>query len=265
MTPQDEERAAERRLLDSLSGDEDHLGAWDVPLIGGLGGGRRRTPRIGRGLKEPFSALSHLAGVFLSLIATLVLLRAAAGRPAHLIAFSVFGASLMTLYTASALYHALRVSRRHVAQLRRFDYAAIFLLIAGTFAPVCLVALRGRGPGGVWGWGLLAAEYALALAGILCVLLLRERLPEPLRVGLCVAMGWLALAAFAPLRAVLPPEALGWLLAGGIVYSAGTVILATDRPHLWPGRFSAHDLWHLFVLGGSACHVVLMLRFIAPL
>jgi hemolysin III len=215
---------------------------------------------VGRGLKEPFCALSHLVGIVLSLVATLVLMVAAAGRPSHLVGFALFGASLVTLYTASTLYHALRVPRHHVARLRRFDYVAIFLLIAGTFAPVCLVPLRG-----IWGWSLLAAEYSLALIGILGVMLLRGRLPEWVRVGLCVCMGWLVLVALAPLRSALPPEALAWLLAGGVIYSLGTVILATDRPHLWPGRFSAHDLWHLFVLGGSACHFVLMVRFIAPL
>lgn len=186
------------------------------------------------------------------MVALLVLLDLARGRPWHTVAFSIYGVSLILLYTASALYHWLPVGPPLVYRLMRFDHTAIFLLIAGTFAPVCLIALRGP-----WGWGLLIVEYTLATIGIAS--LLWPRVPHAARFVLYLIMGWISLFAMGPLRAALSPAAFAWLIAGGLVYSTGATIFALDRPHLWPGKFSAHDLWHLFVLGGSACHFLLML------
>lgn len=218
----------------------------------GLSGWRAR-------LKEPFSSLSHLAGAVWSLVALLALLLAAQGRPIYLISFSLYGVSLVAVFVASSLYHSLTLAPAAVARLQRMDYIAIFLLIAGTYAPVSLLVLHG-----VWGWSLFGTEYALALGGIAAVVFLRRRFPEWLRVGLCAVMTWLIVVAAKLLWTALPPAGDGWLLAGLITYTIGTLILAVDWPHLWPGRFSAHDLWHLFVLGGSACHFVLMYRYIAP-
>lgn len=210
-------------------------------------------------LKEPFCGTSHLAGALLSVAALFVLVRAAAGRPLHMTGFALFGASLVLLYSASSLYHSLRLGPGQTARLQRFDFIAIFLLIAGTFAPLCLVTLRGA-----WGWGLLSLEYALAFTGIAAVVTLRDRFPAWLRMTMYLVMGWLVVAVSGPLGNALPPAGVAWLVAGGLTYTLGAVVLATDRPHLWPGRFSAHDLWHVFVLAGSACHFVLMLRYVAP-
>ncbi len=208
-------------------------------------------------IKEPFCGLSHGVGAAFSVVALLVLLILAWGRPWHVIAFAIYGASLVLLYTASSLYHSLHASPKQVDRLMRFDHIAIFLLIAGTYAPICLIPLRGP-----LGWTLLAAEYGMAIIGIATVLFWK-RLPHWPRVLLYVCMGWLAVFAIGPLREALSPAALGWLYGGGIIYSIGTVIFAIDRPHLWPGKFSAHDLWHIFVLGGSVCHFILMACFIA--
>lgn len=209
-------------------------------------------------IKEPFSSLSHFVGIGLSVAALIVLLVLAGNRPWHLVSFAIYGASLIVLYTASTLYHTLRVAPRHVDRLMRFDHIAIFLLIAGTYAPVCLISLR-QSP---WGWSLFGIEYGLAALGITASIFWK-RAPDALRVALYIIMGWIAVAAMHPLRQALPPAAVHWLFAGGIVYSLGTIVFATDRPHLWPGKFSAHDLWHLFVLGGSVCHFMLMLQLAA--
>ena len=211
-----------------------------------------------RRIREPFSGLSHGVGVPLAMVAMIVLLAASGGKPRHLIGFVIYGVSLIALYAASALYHSLRVGPRAIAWLQRLDHSAIFLLIAGSYTPFCLVTLHG-----VWGWSLLGAVYALATVGV-ALSVFGHKLPEWPRVTLYLLMGWLSVLAFGPLRAHLPPAGLGWLMAGGVVYSLGAVIFATDRPHLWPGKFSAHDLWHLFVLGGSACHFIVMLWFVAP-
>jgi hemolysin III len=208
-------------------------------------------------IKEPFCGLSHLAGALLSVVGLVALLILANGRPWHLVSFAIYGVSLVVLYTASALYHSLPVAPHHIHRLRRFDYSAIFFLIAGTYVPICLVPLRGA-----WGWSLLGAEYGMALLGSSAVLF-RRRLPEGLCMVLYLVMGWLAVVAMGPLRQALQPHALGWLLGGGIAYTLGAAILARDRPHLWPGKFSAHDLWHVCVLGGSACHFVMMLCLVA--
>lgn len=215
------------------------------------------TLSLRRWIREPFCGLSHGLGVLLSIAGMVVLLMLSRGRPWHTAAFAIYGGSLIVLYSLSTIYHVLHVKPRVEHWLQRLDHSAIYLLIAGCYAPVCLVSLHG-----VWGWSLLGTVYALAIVGIVLSLAWRAA-PHWIRVTLYVLMGWLAIIAFGPLRAAFPPPALAWLIGGGIVYSVGTIVYATDRPHLWPGRFSAHDLWHVFVLGGSACHFVFMLRFIA--
>jgi hemolysin III len=210
-----------------------------------------------RYIKEPFCGLSHAVGIILSVVALIVLLVEARGRPWHTASFAIYGVTLIVLYTASTLYHSLSVDPRGYKKLQRFDHIAIFLLIAGTYTPVCMVTLRGP-----WGWSLLGAVWSMALFGIGSSLFWKNT-PEWLRVTLCVIMGWLAMVAYGPLKAALTPAGFAWLVGGGIVYSIGTVIFATDWPHLWPGKFSAHDLWHIFVLGGSMCHFIMMLRFVA--
>lgn len=207
-------------------------------------------------LREPFSGISHGVGALLAVAGLVALLILARGKPWHTLSFAIYGGSLILLYSASALYHLLPVSTRNLARLMRFDHSAIFLLIAGTYAPVCLVLLRGA-----WGWSLLTAEYVLATIGIVSVILFKSK-PDWLRVVIYLGMGWLALIALPPLRSILSVPAMAWLIGGGVVYTLGTVVYATNRPHLWPGKFSAHDLWHLFVLGGSACHFVLMLYIV---
>ena len=209
-------------------------------------------------LREPFSGLSHLGGAILGIAALVVLVSVARGDPWHVSGFVIYGASLIVLYMASALYHLLPVGARHIARLRLFDHIGIYLLIAGTYTPICLVPLRGG-----WGWSLFGVVWGLALFGIIAEIVWRSA-PYWLSLVLYLIMGWLVLIALGPLARILPHAAIGWLFAGGIVYTVGAAVFALDRPRLWPGIFGAHDLWHLFVLGGSACHFVLMLRFVAP-
>jgi hemolysin III len=209
-------------------------------------------------LKDPFSGLSHLGGALLSIAGLVLLVVLARGKPWHVTSFSIYGATLILLYTASALYHLLPVGGVHEERLFAFDQVAIFALIAGTYTPVCLVPLRGP-----WGWSLLGVVWGLGLAGIATRLGWRKA-PQWLYLGLYVVMGWLCLVALAPLVRALPGPGLAWLAAGGVLYTVGAVVFATQRPRLWPGKFGSHDLWHVFVLAGSACHFVVMLCFVAP-
>jgi hemolysin III len=224
-----------------------------------LDGPTRRMRRVGLTLKHPFSGLTHLSGALLSLAGLVVLLVAARGRPWHTISFAIYGAALVFLYTASALYHLLRLPPHQERRLYGLDRAAIYALIAGTYTPICLVALPTA-----WGWSLLGAVWGLAAAGILLDVIARQRTPDWLQALLYLLTGWAALVALGPLLVSLPPAALWWLLAGCLVYTAGAFVCVTDRPRLFPGRFGAHDLWHVLVLAGSSCHFVLTLFFIAP-
>jgi hemolysin III len=212
-----------------------------------------------RRLREPVSGLTHLAGVLLALIALIVLLTRAAGRLDQLVAFGIFGLSLIALYSASALYHLLPVSPAATARLRRLDHITIFILIAGTYTPVCVLALEGG-----WRAGLLGLVWTLALCGVALKLLWMES-PRWLSVGVYLAMGWLAVIAASAIFRAIPYGGIAWILGGGLVYSAGALIYALKRPNLVPGVFGFHELWHLFVLAGSACHFWAMLRYIAPI
>ncbi len=208
-------------------------------------------------LKDPFCGLSHGVGALLSVAALWALLVLAAGRPRHLVAFGIYGATLIALYAASALYHGLSASPRLEARLQRLDHSAIYLLIAGSYTPLCLVTL-----GGGRGLGLLGLMWGLAIFGI-ALSLGWHRAPEWVRVALYLLMGWIALLFVGPLRQGLTAAGFHWLVAGGVIYTIGAAIFALDKPHLWPGKFSAHDLWHLFVMAGSACHFIVMAAFVA--
>ena len=209
-------------------------------------------------IKEPFPALSHWLGAALSVAALAALLSRATGRPWWEVAgYAVYGTTLILLFSASALAHSLYCTPALEERLTRFDYAAIFLLIAGSYTPFCLVTLRGP-----WGWSLLAALWATAAVGIAAVF--GGNPSARIRVTLYVAMGWLGLVAAIPMVRVLPPPAIAWVLGGGVIYTAGAFVFLADRPHLWPGRFAAHDLWHCMVLAGSACHFIAVLRYVVP-
>ncbi|MFN3653662.1 MAG: PAQR family membrane homeostasis protein TrhA [Armatimonadota bacterium] len=209
-------------------------------------------------LREPVSGLSHLGGAGLSVVGLVALLSLSPGKPWHLTGFAVYGGSLVLLYLASALYHLLPVSPRRVGQLHMLDQIGIYLLIAGTYTPLCLVSLRGP-----WGWSLLGVVWGLALVGITLRVAWRGA-PHYVSLLLYLVMGWLCVVAVQPLVQAVPPAGLLWLVLGGLLYSVGAIVFATERPRLWPGRFGAHDLWHCFVLGGSGCHYVVMAGFVAP-
>ena len=212
-------------------------------------------------LREPVNGLTHLVGGLLASVGLVVLLAtaASAGRMDQLVAFGVFGFSLIALYTASALYHLLPLSPASVARLRRADHITIFLLIAGTYTPFCLLALDGG-----WRVGLLGLIWGLALCGVLLKLLWMDA-PRWLSVTLYLGMGWVAVIAAPALFRAVPTGGVVWVLGGGLVYSAGALIYGLKRPNPVPGVFGFHELWHVFVVAGSACHYWAVLWYIAPL
>ena len=214
-----------------------------------------------RRFREPDNGLTHLAGALLSLVALVVLVFLAfrAGTPRHIVAFTVFGLSLVGLYTASALYHSLQLGPVGLDRLLRLDCTMVYVLIAGSYTPFCLVALQGA-----WRWGLLSLIWGLALVGSILKLRMMDA-PVWLSTGIYLAMGWLAVLAAPAFFAALPFNGLLWLIAGGLVYTVGAVVFALERPRLRPGVFGSHALWHLLVIGGSACHFWAVARYLTPL
>jgi hemolysin III len=221
--------------------------------------GNERGPR--KRLRDPVNGLTHAAGGALAVVGLVLLLATAASarRVDQLVAFGVFGLSLISLYTASALYHLLPLSPAGVARLRRLDHMTIFVLIAGTYTPFCLLALEGP-----WRWGLLSLIWLLALGGVLLKLLWMDA-PRWLSVVLYLGMGWVALIAAPALLRAVEVGGMAWVLAGGLTYSAGALVYALKRPNLVPGVFGFHEVWHLLVMAGSACHFWAVLRYVAPL
>lgn len=210
-------------------------------------------------IKEPFSALSHLVGVGLSVAALIVLLEKSGHNERATIASAIYGVSLILLYIASALTHGVHCSDRLASYFERCDHAAIFSLIAGTYTPVCLLTIKG--PVGLF---LLGAEWILAIAGIYTAFV-KIRGSRTLQVLTYLCMGWLFLFALGPLVSTVPVSLLAWLFAGVLFYSLGSIFFLTNRPILWKGRFESHDLWHLFVLGGSVCHFIFIMSYMGTM
>ena len=171
----------------------------------------------------------------------------------------IFGVSLILLYTASTLYHWLPLSERGTMLLRKFDHVMIFLLIAGTYTPICLVALRGP-----WGWSLFGCVWVLALLGMGFKIIWFNTY-RWLSTAIYIGMGWLAVVAIWPLVQRVPLAGLGWMLAGGVFYTVGAVIYGRKRPDPWPKVFGFHELFHVFVLLGSISHFWMIYHYIALL
>jgi hemolysin III len=200
---------------------------------------------------EKFNALTHLVGAVLALVGAVVLIVLAAlnGDLWKLVSVSIYGVTLVLLYSFSALYHSLHGRAKNL--LRKLDHHSIYLLIAGSYTPFCLVTLHGP-----WGWSLLGVVWGLAVLGSLL-----ELRPQSgariLSVVIYVVMGWVALAALVPLLRALGPAGFAWVVAGGLFYTVGIVFYVLDT-RLTHG----HGIWHLFVIAGSAAHYVAILRYV---
>ena len=197
--------------------------------------------------EEVASAITHGLGMLMSVGAGSVLITLAAltGDPWTIVGASVFVGTLVLLYSASTLYHAIPFERAK-ARLRTLDHCAIYALIAGTYTPFLIGSLRGP-----WGWSLLAVIWTLAAMGIVFKLFFTDRFKVASTV-VYVAMGWLIVVALGPMREALPGTTLAWMVGGGIAYTAGTAFYLSRR------RF-AHAVWHGFVLAGSVCHFAAVL------
>ncbi len=212
-------------------------------------------------IREPGSAITHFIGMMMAIVAAAPLLVKAAldADMTALVAMTVFIGSMVSLYGASAVYHSVTVKENILKVFRKLDHMMIFVLIAGSYTPVCLVVLGGR-----MGYTLLAVVWGIAVVGMV-VKACWITCPKWFSSLVYIAMGWVCLAVFGTLWNTLPHGAFLWLLAGGIVYTAGGVIYALKLP-IFNARhkyFGSHEIFHLFVMGGSICHFVFMYLYVA--
>lgn len=211
--------------------------------------------------KEPGSAITHLIGGLMAIFAATPLLLKAASNPGyiHSISLGIFVLSLILLYGASTVYHTLNISSKINLRLKKFDHMMIYVLIAGTYTPICIIAL-----GDTTGLILLALIWTLAIIGII-VTAFWVNCPKWLSSVIYISMGWTCVLAFTQIINSLSTAGFSWLLAGGIIYTVGGVIYALKVPifnkkHKY---FGSHEIFHLFVMGGSLCHFILMYKYIA--
>lgn len=212
-------------------------------------------------IREPGSAITHLIGVILSVLATTPLLIKVAVQDDHtaFIAMAIFMCSMVALYSASTIYHSVTVRDRILRVFRKLDHMMIFVLIAGSYTPICLIVLGGKS-----GYTLLAVVWGIALVGM-TIKACWITCPKWFSSVIYIAMGWICLAVFGTLWNTLPHSAFLWLLAGGIVYTVGGVIYALKLPIFNAKHrfFGSHEIFHLFVLGGSICHFIFMYQYVA--
>ncbi|MGN0482724.1 MAG: hemolysin III family protein [Lachnospiraceae bacterium] len=214
-------------------------------------------------LKDPGSSITHFIGMLMALFASTPLLIKAATNPdrVHVVTLAIFMASMICLYGASTLYHSLDLSEHTNEILKKLDHAMISVLIAGSYTPVCVIVL-----GGKTGYTLLALVWGIAIAGIL-IKLFWINCPKWFSSVLYIAMGWLCVLAFTQLLNSLETSAFLWLLAGGIIYTVGGIIYAIKAPRFNAKHpaFGSHEIFHLFVMGGSICHFIFMYLFVATM
>lgn len=212
-------------------------------------------------IKDPGSALTHFIAMVGAIAAATPLLLRASKEPdyLHVAALSIFIISMILLYAASTIYHTLNVSDSVNKWLRKLDHMMIFILIAGTYTPICLIVLGDRS-----GYALLALVWGIAVAGIV-INLLYINCPKWFSSVIYIAMGWVCVLAFKQILQSLSGAAFGWLLAGGVIYTVGGIIYALKVP-IFNSRhknFGSHEIFHLFVMGGSFCHYMLMYNYVA--
>ena len=203
-------------------------------------------------LREPFSGMSHLLGALLTIPALIFMLSKLPEQQftLYLASYVVFSISMFLMFAASAVYHLMEISEDGIRQLKRFDHMAIFVMIAGSYTPFCLIGLESP-----LAWQMFALVWAIAIFGIL-VKVFWLHAPRWLSTVLYLSMGWVALIVYAPLSQGLSAGAIDWLITGGVAYTVGAVVYATKWPNIHQKYFNFHDLWHIFVLAGAACHFV---------
>lgn len=207
-------------------------------------------------LRDPFSSGSHFLTAFWAVFATLILWRLTRGDPARRVGATVFGLSMVVLYSASGLFHALRLPRGELRFYQQLDQSAIYILIAGTCTPIMLVLLEGR-----WRAGLLGTIWAMAAAGIACLWLL-PKAPHGATVGLYLGMGWVGFLGIGHYYRAVGVRGIAWAFGGAAFYTAGAICELTKWPVIWPGAIASHEVLHVCDMAGTFCFFVFVVRHV---
>ncbi len=190
-----------------------------------------------------------------------MLFRQSWGEELYIFSFALYGLSSVALYLASSLFHGLKVGEQRRRLLLRLDHAGIFAMIAGSYSPLALITLKSYSP--ILGWAFFIAVWCMAIAGMVLRLKYLDA-PRWLSTGVYLLLGWAGVLMLEPLNYVLPFGALFFMFLGGTFYSVGAVVFLFKRPDFFPGVLGHHELWHLFVLAGSACHFLMIYFYLTP-
>ena len=209
-------------------------------------------------LREPVNGLTHLITAGAALFGLILLLVIGWGQPGKLVSLMIYGISLILLFLASGIYHSVKANPSVMLKLRKFDHSAIYLLIAGTYTPICFNMLDG-----FWKWGMLGIVWGLALVGI-GVKIFFIKAPRWVTAGVYIIMGWLCIFGIQEILSALPVGAIIWLAAGGIIFTLGAVVYITKTMDFVPGVFGFHEIWHIFVILGALAHFIMIAFYIAP-
>ncbi len=208
--------------------------------------------------REPVNTISHIAGALASVVGLTLMIVFAAIRADiwHVVSFSIFGTTMILMFASSSLYHGLKISEKALLVFRRIDHIMIFMLIAGSYTPICLIPLRGP-----WGWSIFGTVWTIAIVGI-SIKIFARNVPRWVSTIIYLGMGWLCVIAVYPLVKTLEPISLFWLSLGGLFYSLGAVVYSIKRPDPVPGVFGFHEIWHLFVMLGCMSHFWLAFKYL---
>ncbi|MCH7965661.1 MAG: hemolysin III family protein [Bacteroidetes bacterium] len=211
-----------------------------------------------KSFRDRISGFTHFIGIILSVIGTIALLtrNGETFTVYHATSFFIFGFSMTLLYTISTLYHWLPLSEKKLIIFRKIDHIMIFVFIAASYTPVCLITLRES-----WGWVIFGIVWGLTLAGFFLKLFWLKA-PRFLYTSIYLLMGWIIIAAILPLSKVMPSQGLLWLALGGVFYSAGAVIYAIKKPDPLPNVFGFHEIFHLFIMAGSFSIFWMIYKFV---
>lgn len=206
--------------------------------------------------RDGISGLTHFIAALLSVVALIFLLMRDNLSNWHIISFAIFGSAMILLYTASTLYHWLPVSGKKLEIFRKIDHIMIFIFIAATYTPVCLVTLRGY-----WGWSIFGGVWTVALAGLIFKLFWLN-VPRIIYTAIYLFMGWLIIIGIWPLSQAMVASGLIWLALGGLFYSCGALIYAMQKPDPFPNKLGFHEIFHVFIMLGSFAHFWMLYNYV---
>ncbi|MGN8225593.1 PAQR family membrane homeostasis protein TrhA [Gracilimonas sp. BCB1] len=209
--------------------------------------------------REPFNAYSHYLGAFIATVWLFFLMSTAAESPTgHIVAYLVYGISVILMFLSSAIYHTLNVQNNIEEFFRMVDHYLIYIVIAGTYTPLCAIALEGA-----WQWGMLLGIWLFALAGILKKTFWMNA-PRWFSTVIYLFMGWASVIILPMVWKLLPHAFVYWIAIGGLFYTVGAVIYGIKKPNPIPNAFGFHEIWHLFVMGGAFSHYWAIYNYLPP-